>query len=161
AAAAAALSASRTNAVTTVWVGPSGGSWITASNWTMGQPGSGDLARFPVGGVGVGVVLTNGRTANRLLFQRDYALTNPNLALHPGAISADSGTSSVIFSPLVVSGSLGTQGLTKFGAGTLELRGANTFTGGVTINAGTLVVNTDSRLGNSSNDVTINSGAVL
>ncbi len=52
-------------------------------------------------------------------------------------------------------------GLTKLGAGTLTLSGANTFNGGVTISAGTLSVANDGNLGAANRPVTINNGASL
>src|SRR5439155_8370098 len=52
-------------------------------------------------------------------------------------------------------------GLTKSGDGTLILGGVNTFTGNVAVNAGTLSINSDARLGNASNNVTLGGGAGL
>ena len=50
--------------------------------------------------------------------------------------------------------------LTKNGAGTWSLLGANTYTGGTTINAGTLLVNSASSLGATSGGLTINAGTL-
>lgn len=52
----------------------------------------------------------------------------------------------------------GTQGFTKAGSGTLVLSGANTLTGGITVNAGTLDIWTATTVGNSIN---LASGTVL
>lgn len=52
----------------------------------------------------------------------------------------------------------GTQGFTKADAGTLVLNGANTFSGGITINGGTLAVSNDSSLGDAGNVVTMIGG---
>lgn len=50
----------------------------------------------------------------------------------------------------------GTAGLTKTDLGTLVLTGANTFTGGLAIDGGTLSVSADANLGNASNALTLN-----
>ncbi len=75
-----------------------------------------------------------------------------NIADGPAALDLDV--------PATLSDSvLGPSTLTKTGAGTLRLSGANTFTGGVTVNAGTLLVANSSALG-IPNVLTINGGAV-
>ena len=52
-------------------------------------------------------------------------------------------------------------GLTKIGAGTLTLTGANTYTGPTQVNAGTLLVNNPAGSGTGSGTVTINNGGTL
>ncbi len=59
----------------------------------------------------------------------------------------------------VISGSGG--GLTKEGAGELELTGTNTFTGTVTVNAGSLEVSTDEALGTTAGGTVVNNDARL
>ena len=57
------------------------------------------------------------------------------------------------------SGGAGSWALAKNGAGTLVLSGANSFTGGVTVNDGTLSVGSDSNLGGGA--LTINNASTL
>lgn len=78
-----------------------------------------------VSGTSAGIITNNGGTASNLTLR---SLINTQFA---GQIS--NGTS--------------TLGLTKTGSGTLTLTGANTYSGGTTINAGTLVVGNNSALG--------------
>ncbi len=59
-----------------------------------------------------------------------------------------------IYGPLTGSG-----GFTKTGSGVLTVTNANSYAGGTTVNAGTLIVNTASDLGNGI--VTVNTGAAL
>jgi autotransporter-associated beta strand protein len=52
----------------------------------------------------------------------------------------------------------GTGGLTKDGAGTLVLSGANSYSGGTTVSAGLLQLKSNSALGSSSSSLTVNGG---
>jgi autotransporter-associated beta strand protein len=65
-------------------------------------------------------------------------------------ITTDAGISAEIGSVLA-----GTAGLTKSGAGSLVLSGANTFSGGLNIAAGTLQIASDNALGDVSNDLSV------
>lgn len=94
----------------------------------------------------------------------DYALTNAFVKAG-GAIFDSNGFNILVGQKLLAdSVSIG-GGLTKIGAGQLELRGQNTFTGEVVVNEGTLFAN----VGNGAADrafsfasgITVNSGATL
>jgi len=60
----------------------------------------------------------------------------------------------------ITSALAGSAGLTKAGAGTLVLGGVSTFTGTVSVNAGTLQVAADSALGDSANDISLASSTL-
>jgi fibronectin-binding autotransporter adhesin len=62
---------------------------------------------------------------------------------------------------LSVSAVISNGGLTKAGAGTLTLSGANTYAGATAVNAGTLTVTNDNALGGTGTGTTVASGATL
>jgi autotransporter-associated beta strand protein len=62
---------------------------------------------------------------------------------------------------LVISAEISNGGLIKAGAGTLELNGANSYTGTTTINAGTLLVSNNSALGTTDGNTVVNADATL
>ncbi|OOG14367.1 hypothetical protein BMS17_20415 [Pseudomonas sp. C9] len=84
---------------------------------------------------------------------QDYVIVGFPIAFSgPGLISNSS--------DLIVIGNnlMGNGGVTQNGGGTLVLNGDNTYTGGTTINAGTLSVNADNNLGASTGSLTIGDG---
>ena len=91
---------------------------------------------------GGGVLLA---TNNTQAWNSDFAFGGSN-ALNLGTGAVTLGGSRIVTvngtAPLTVGGIIGGSGysLTKAGTGTLVLNGANSFTGGLTLNAGTLVV---------------------
>jgi len=145
------------------------GTWdVTSSYWGAASDGVAgpysawsnsalDDAYFT--GTGGAITLNTPITAHSLFFTANgYSLSGSTLTLagtNP-TITTNSNVSVSISSVLA-----GTAGLTKNGAGTLGLTGNNTFSGGITVNAGTLSVNGNAALGASSNGITMAAGTVL
>ncbi|MBZ9822831.1 autotransporter-associated beta strand repeat-containing protein [Mesorhizobium sp. CA4] len=146
-----------------------GGNWDTTSNfWSPNGDGlsgpyttwnNGALDDAFFGGTAGTVTLQTGITAHNLTFETvGYTLNGNTLTLGGAAptITMGSGVSATINSVIA-----GTAGLTKSGAGTLILGGANTFSGGVIVNGGALNINGDAALGNPGNGITMANGTLL
>jgi len=74
---------------------------------------------------------------------------------------AVSGLGNTLISGVIANGTTGTVAVTKSGNGALTLSGANTMTGGVTLNAGTLNINNASALGNTATGaLTVTGGTI-
>lgn len=85
--------------------------------------------------------------------------TTFNTALYTWNEAGDAVTAGTTGGDMVVSGNLGGTGkLVKTGAGTLELRGTNTYSGGTEVQDGTLVATKGTALGNG--NVVVKGGAV-
>jgi autotransporter-associated beta strand protein len=84
----------------------------------------------------------------------DNTATIENSNVTNGTLTVGGG----FFDGILQNGSAGTLALAKTGAGTLTLTGANTYSGGTTLNAGTLEVGGSSALGTGS--VTVNGGTI-
>lgn len=109
------------------------------------------------GGTGATVTLGSAITAHNLTFNSTgYLLTGNTLTLGgvSPTISANSGTARI---DSVIAGSAG---LVKAGSGTLQLGGANTFSGPISILGGTLHAITDAALGAAGNNITTAAGSV-
>ncbi len=83
----------------------------------------------------------------------------------PAGVAAYTGTWSIDGSnSLNVTGNIsetgGVRGITKTGAGTLILSGTNSFSGGLTLNAGTVQISSDANLGASSGSLTFGGGTL-
>ena len=112
------------------------------------------------GGAGSTVTLTSPITVDSLTFDGPgYTLTGGtlNLAGATPTITTIGGTIGASIESIIT----GTSGLTKGGAGTLGLYGANSFTGDVFLNAGTLILNGDAALGAASNRIVTSDGTFL
>ena len=143
------------------WVGGAG-TWNATggTDWSGGAWDSSKTATFTTGSGTV--ALGSAVTATGLTFTSSgyvIAGTAPNpLTLSSGTagntISVDAGDATL---SAVVAGS---SGLVKNGTGLLALEGANTFTGTVTVNAGTLQIASDAALGDAANGITLNGGTL-
>ena len=135
--------------------------WNSASDGVTGPMvawNNASLNTAYFGGTAGTVTLGTPITANALTFNTTgYTLSGGTLTLAgtTPTITVNSGTDTI--SSVIA----GTAGLTKSGAGTLSLSGANTFSGGITVNTGTLNVSDDAALGNSANGITLANGTVL
>ncbi|WP_407051591.1 autotransporter-associated beta strand repeat-containing protein [Methyloraptor flagellatus] len=109
-------------------------------------------ANSGLGNSGGAVTLSDGTLAVTATFSSSRVTT---LSGSGGTIVPASGTS------LIWSGKIsGSGALTKSGAGTLVLGGANDYTGGTTINSGTVSINADNRLGDTSGALTMAGGTL-
>lgn len=158
-----------------LWTG--GGSdhlWMTPGNWAGNvKPGAGDSLFFG----GTKHLVNTNNFATDTLFDNlsftspagDFTLAGNEIDLGGNLTNGQVVTLETISLPLVInssppiavdvvpngvlsldgtiSGAFATSGLTVIGGGTLNLNGPNTFLGGLTINAGTVVVGADTNLG--------------
>lgn len=77
------------------------------------------------------------------------------------ALTIGSDNSFSVFGGTIADDRLGPGGIEKVGTGEFELLGANTYTGGTTINGGTLYVSNDQNLGGAAGNVNLGPGATL
>ena len=150
----------------------SGGLWSTTGNWSGGivANGTDGIADFSTLNITADdtVHLNSARTIGQLKFgdttpSNNWILDDDNggniltLAVSSGSptitVNNDTATMNLVLG--------GTQGFTKSGAGELLLNDADTFTGSVAINAGTLALGNASALGGTTNAITVGAGATL
>ncbi|RBP47209.1 putative secreted protein with PEP-CTERM sorting signal [Roseimicrobium gellanilyticum] len=132
--------------------------WSVGTNWSLGEPTAAHDVVLPgvVPASGGTITLAAGELANSLSFLNSYTLTGGNLTLTTGNISVDPTFTGTISSVLQ-----GSVGLAKDGNGILVLGGANTFTGTVNINAGTLSISNNNNLGAASNGINFTGSGTL
>lgn len=144
------LAISQLHALDGTWNGVTG-NWTDAPTWSGGTlaDGTGFTANFT--GVDIAadqiITLNGNRTIGNITFTDDTTSSN-NLTITGNTLTLDrtSGVPSIDVTQaartLTISSIIaGNDGLHKNGAGTLRLTNANTFTGGLIINAGTVFVN--------------------
>jgi fibronectin-binding autotransporter adhesin len=106
-----------------------------------------------LGDVNGGVTFDNGT----LQFLNSFNLANTRaLTLNAGGGTIDTNTHDITISQAIG----GAGGLTKSGAGTLLLSTNNSYSGGTTINGGTLRIGGNTALGNGSGGITFNGGTL-
>lgn len=108
------------------------------------------------------VAIDNFFTGDNVTFDDTYVLANQTVtmagALLPGSVTVNNSTYSYT---LAGSGFGGSGGLTKSGSSSLDLGGANTFTGPVAISGGILKMTTATALGSGSAGITVSGTGTL
>lgn len=125
------------------------GTWGTSTFWSTDSTGatattawaSGDIATFSAGTDATGafaVTLSGTQTIGGLTVQEGTPTISGGTALALNSSATPFNITGTAAISSVISGS--TFGISKTGSGTLILAGTNTFTGGVTIGAGTVAI---------------------
>lgn len=168
----ATLSPSAAHAQST-WLPTSGTfSWLSSGSWSNGTVpnATGAVAVFPSAGVTVsiptstvttGTIRTTNASGNVVIGDTATTTDILNLDVASGAPAFDVGTGGTLFIYANVTGS---QGFTKTGGGTLTYRfnpHDMAYSGTVALGAGTLGINQDGSLGNTSNPLSITGNSTL
>jgi autotransporter-associated beta strand protein len=156
----------------------SGGTTLNAGTLQIGSSSTGSVTNGPVG---TGTLTLNGGTlssnvgdfitvrsiANAITFGGDVTFgTNTNFGAlaFSGAGTLTGDRTLTFIADVTYSGNIGESGgsfgITKNGSGTLKLSGFNTYSGGTTVNAGLLWLNSGGALGSASGSLTVNGGIV-
>jgi autotransporter-associated beta strand protein len=150
------------------WTADSSGAWSDTTNWSNGfaANASGYTADFSTIDISADttVTLDSSRTIGGLIFgdtsgTQSWTLTSSSNSKLTLQVSAGSPSITINQNTATISLALsGTAGLTKSGTGTLVLAGANSLSGTITLNAGTVAVGDDSAFGTST--VNLNGAAI-
>jgi fibronectin-binding autotransporter adhesin len=159
-------------------MGGGDGTWsATSPNWAdVAGVASGPLQPQPgfaiFGGAAGNVAVSTADgavAASGMQFASDgYRLTGDTLTLvadagHPAPVEVrvgDGSAGSAGWNASIANVIAGTDGLAKTGDGTLVLSGANTYSGGTTVRAGTLQVAADNNLGAAGGNLTLDGGTL-
>ena len=126
------------------WNGVADGNWANTANWTGGAlPTSLDAATFVEAAPFRAISLPgdDSAVADALAFADNYTLSGGDLTLTGGNITVNATFTATIGSELKGAA------VAKLGAGTLDLLSANSYTGGTTLDAGTLRLGNNAALG--------------
>ena len=147
-------------AATSTWSGAGGNAnWTTVGNWDVPATAGNDLV-FPASGVTASS--TNNDFTAGTVFKSitinggGYILAGNSVSITTGVTDNNSSATGTAIS-LVMTGA---GSITKAGTASTTLSGTNTFTGGVTLNAGILNINNSSALGITPGTFTINGGTI-
>jgi autotransporter-associated beta strand protein len=149
-----------------LWSTPGSGSWADIAKWNPnalpdGMDNTADLSQVTLATDST-VTLDGNRTIGHMIFGDLGASRNWTVTAGSGGVlnmQVMGGTPHIAVSNQTTTINVpiaGTQGLLKDGLGTLALGAINTYTGGTTINSGTLMVAADNNLGSGS--LAINAG---
>ena len=156
------------------WEGASGSSWTPSgtTNWNTTASGPG-TTQWVNDGTYTGIFGTGGKTVNidaggittaGLEFDTDGYVINGTGTGNTLTLSSNGHNINVVNATdtaTINAPIAGASGLSKVGAGTLILGGANTFSGSVSVTAGTLRIGSDANLGATTNGVTLSNGGTL
>ena len=143
------------------WLGPAGGNWNVAGNWSDNVVPNGAADEAVLGGniaSSSTVSLDTNITASKISIDstHSYTIDGANTLTLAGdaELAVLSGAHSV---SATVAGS---SGLNKTAGGTLTLGGANTFTGGISLAAGRTNYQENSNLGNAAGGIGLDGGSL-
>ncbi len=126
----------------------------TANSYTGSTNLNAGTTEFVAGGLGNGSALNIGGGATlKYTSGNTDDISTKTVTVGAGGAVIDTNGNDVLLANAI--GNAGSGGLTKAGSGALTLNGANTYFGGTVINAGSVVINSASSLGDASGSATI------